>query len=137
MNAVKTFVDTNILLYAFTSTEPDKQKVALEHLSSCIPTISTQVIKEFTHVLLKKTDFDLRYIKDVISDIVSVSDVASEELSHIIEALDLRERYGYSFYDCLIIATALSLNCAVLLSEDMQNGQMVENRLLITNPFLH
>ena len=54
MNAVKTFIDTNILIYAFTADEPEKQETALKFLNDCLPVISTQVVKEFSNVLLKK-----------------------------------------------------------------------------------
>jgi predicted nucleic acid-binding protein len=42
---------------------------------------------------------------------------------------------GFSHYDSLIVATALSINCSVLYSEDLQHGQVVDGRLTIVNPF--
>jgi predicted nucleic acid-binding protein len=51
-------------------------------------------------------------------------------------ALDIRERYGFSWYDSLIVAAALESNCDLLYSEDMQHGQIIEGRLSIVNPFL-
>ena len=136
MCAIRTFIDTNILVYAFTSDEPLKKRDALYFLDNCLPVISTQVAREFSNVILKKTNFDSQYVKDVINEITSVAEVVSEEIPLIIEALDLRTRYSYSFYDCLILAVALSSNCKVLLSEDMQNGQIIDDSLLISNPFV-
>jgi len=136
MRAIRTFIDTNILVYAFTSDEPLKKRDALYFLDNCLPVISTQVTREFSNVILKKTNFDSQYVKDVINEITSVAEVVSEEIPLIIEALDLRTRYSYSFYDCLILAAALSSNCKVLLSEDMQNGQIIDDSLLISNPFV-
>ena len=52
-----------------------------------------------------------------------------------LRALDLRERYGFSFYDSLIIAAALEAGCTRLYTEDMQHGQQIQG-LAIENPFL-
>ncbi|MCY7350108.1 MAG: hypothetical protein LH606_05515 [Cytophagaceae bacterium] len=51
------------------------------------------------------------------------------------DALRIKGRYGYQFYDSLIIATALQVGCTVLYSEDMQDGQVIDLRLTILNPF--
>jgi predicted nucleic acid-binding protein len=50
-------------------------------------------------------------------------------------ALALAERYEYKIYDALILASALEARCTILYSEDMQDGQMIEERLTIRNPF--
>jgi predicted nucleic acid-binding protein len=50
-------------------------------------------------------------------------------------ALELRSRYGFAFYDALIVATVIESSCTRLLSEDFQHGQRIGN-LLIENPFL-
>ena len=51
-------------------------------------------------------------------------------------ALNIRERYNYSWYDSLIVGTALEAGCETLYSEDMQNGQLINNSLRIVNPFM-
>jgi len=51
-------------------------------------------------------------------------------------ASDLRARYPFSFWDGLIVASALAANAEILYSEDMQNGLLVENKLKIVNPFV-
>jgi predicted nucleic acid-binding protein len=53
----------------------------------------------------------------------------------ILAALTVAERYGFSHYDSLIVATALEAGCSTLYSEDMQHGQLIDNRLTIINPF--
>ena len=50
-------------------------------------------------------------------------------------ALGLAERYGFQVYDALIVAAALEAGCGTLFSEDMQDGQLIEGRLTIRNPF--
>jgi len=136
MNVGRTFVDTNILVYAFTSDELQKRKKALLALDNCITIVSTQVIREFSNTLFNKTDFGSEQVKDIIGEITSVAEVVCEEIVMISGAIDLREKYKYSFYDSLIISAALSSNCEILLSEDMQNGQLIEDKLQIVNPFM-
>jgi len=135
MNVVKTFIDTNILVYAFTTNEPEKREIALEFLDNCLPVISTQVIKEFSNVLLKKTNIDLQTIQETVNEIIDITDVVSEEIALILASFDIHKRYKSSFYDSLIITTAIHSKCQILLSEDMQDGQIIEGTLKIVNPF--
>ena len=53
----------------------------------------------------------------------------------ICKAVELKESYGYSYYDSLMLASALESDCDIILTEDMQDGQIIENRLKIINPF--
>ena len=135
MNAVRAFVDTNILIYAFTTDEPAKQKVALEFLDDCSPVISTQVVKEFSNILLKKKNLGLQSIEEAINDILDVADIVNEEIALIFAAFDIHKRYHYSFYDSLIIAAGIVSKCKILLSEDMKDGQIIDGKLKIVNPF--
>ena len=50
-------------------------------------------------------------------------------------ALRIIDRYGFRIYDALIIAAALAAGCTTLLSEDMQDGQVIEGKLTVRNPF--
>jgi len=136
MNVIKTFVDTNILIYAFTSDEPEKQALALQYLDNCIPVVSTQVIKEFSNVMLKKSRLGCDDIKLIIDDISEVADVVNERIELILSAIDIYARYKFSFYDSLVIATAKDTKCHVLLSEDMKDGQVIDENLRIVNPFI-
>jgi predicted nucleic acid-binding protein len=52
-----------------------------------------------------------------------------------IEGVRLAERYGFSFYDALMIASALRLNCETFWSENMQHSMVVDGRMTIKNPF--
>lgn len=62
--------------------------------------------------------------------------VVSPELSAMLKASELREKHSYSFWDSLIVASALQINAAILYSEDMQHGTIIDNRLKIINPFV-
>ena len=135
MSGVRTFVDTNVLVYAFTKDEPEKQERALSALDNCLPVISSQVLKEFANVLLKKKSVDVQVILDTLHEIMGVAEIVEEKAGLVCSALRTSEKYGYSFYDSLIIEAALAADCAVLLSEDMQDGQIIGNKLRILNPF--
>jgi len=50
------------------------------------------------------------------------------------KALDIHERYGYSYYDSLMVSSALQCNCDFLFSEDMRDEQQIEE-LTIRNIF--
>ena len=72
----------------------------------------------------------------IILDLVSEFIVVSIETSQVAKAIEINNRYGYSYWDSLIVATALRSNCNILYSEDMQNSQLIEDRLRIINPFI-
>ena len=131
----KVFVNTNVLVYAFTDDEPDKHERVLNALENCIPVVSTQVLKELSNVLVKKKSVSIDAIVETLRDIAEVSEIAEEGFDLICHALESHAKYGYSFYDCLIIETALAAGCSVLLSEDLQDGQIIRDKLKITNPF--
>ncbi|MBE3125064.1 MAG: PIN domain-containing protein [Acidobacteria bacterium] len=137
----KFFLDTNILVYAFDDGDPGKRDRAralvAEALDESRGVISYQVIQELLNAVLRKFSKPLtaadaeRYLAVVLEPLCSV--FASVELFH--QALDISGRWKYTFYDSLIIASALQAGCSVLYSEDLQHGQKIGN-LRILNPFV-
>ena len=97
--------------------------------------ISSQVITEFVAVTTKKQilpyDESVKYAKEFM-DIFGFSLVNKGTIE---SSFELKNKYGYSIWDSLIIASALENNCSILYTEDMKNGQVIENRLKIINPF--
>ena len=138
----KVFIDTNILVYAFLDADNSdahiKHTKASKLLQSLIDTcpiiLSTQVLGEYYNALLKHkiTDKD---IQDSIKELVRAVDVSSVSQSTVFIAFQIKSRYRYSYWDSLIIASALENSCNHLFSENLQNGQVIENTLTITNPF--
>jgi len=108
----KVFIDTNVLIYGYSEDEPDKRQRAIDCVGSGEAWISTQVLNETINVLKL---------------LVSVNTIEM--------ALNLAERYQYSYFDSLILASALEAGCQILYSEDLQDGQRIENQLMIINPF--
>ncbi len=130
---VKVFIDTNVVIY---SLGPNSAKAALSApLFANYPVISTQVLSETANVTLKKLAFSLSETAKLLAMLEAtcrVEIVAPATLQH---ALDIIRRYGFSWYDSLIVATALEAGCDTLYTEDLQHGQVIEGRLTVTNPF--
>ncbi len=134
------FLDTNIIVYSFDERNPSKQmrareliEMGLKRHNGCI---SYQVVQEFANVATSKfavpmSHEDCRHFIDMF--LVPMWEVySSREL--ISSALDIAERWQYSFYDSLIIAAALDASCDVLYSEDLQHRQKIY-QLQIIDPF--
>jgi predicted nucleic acid-binding protein len=132
MNDKQVFIDTNILVYTYSEAELAKQQVARSISSNQNAWISTQVLQEFSNVLLKKFKKPPVEIKATLTE----TSVFTNTRQTIFKAVDLLEKYGFSFYDSLILASALESNCEILYSEDLSHNQLIEGKLRILNPFL-
>jgi len=137
----KYFIDTNIFVYTFDNSDKNKQNRSKEIITDALENstgiISYQVIQEFINVSTKKFKSPLsnsdcqRYLNVILEPLCEV--FSGIELFH--QALDIMERWQYSFYDSLIISAALKADCNILYSEDLQHDQKVQN-LAIINPFI-
>jgi len=132
----KIFLDTNILIYCYSFTEPVKQSKAQSVVNSSNTIISTQVLKEFANILYKKFKLSWDEIDDAIHETTDNFEVHINTPTSIRRACVIADQYGFSFYDSLIITAALESNCHKLYSEDMQSGQIIEQTLTIENPLL-
>ena len=132
----KIFVDTNILVYAFSKSICLKKEKALEILDNSKITISTQVVREFISVGTTKYKQPLLEIIRDVENISNLASIINEDMGMIERGVAIYQRYNFRFYDCLIIAAALKAGCKTLLSEDMQHGQVIEDMLKIVNPFV-
>ena len=138
--SVADFFDTNVLVYLFDDAEPAKQSVARRLVSQALAAdsgcISYQVVQETLNVVTCK--FKRPATPDEAQQILRRSLVPLWRVmpspALYARALDLRQRYQYSFYDSLIVAAALESGCTRLYSEDLQHGQQIEG-LIIENPF--
>jgi len=136
----KFFVDTNLLVYAYDSSAGKKWKTSLEVLSLLwthrTGVISTQVIQEFLVSLTQKVKSPIHpeMAKEIIFDLVQWPLVVNDG-KNILRAIDLQIKYHLSFWDSLILQAAITSNSEFLLSEDFQDGQVIES-VTIVNPFL-
>ena len=131
----KIFIDSNIFLYAFSTKDLNKQHIAASIIMQDA-TISTQVINEVSNNLLKKLGLGNDEVQSFVEDCYARYTVADFSRTIFVEAALLRERHGFSYYDSLIVSSALSSSRTILYSEDMQHGQRIYDRLTIVNPFV-
>ena len=134
------FIDTNVLVYSFDEKAEAKRVESREILRDALRygsgVISYQVIQEFLSVATGKFEQPLtaaqarKYLDQVLVPICHVW--PNQEL--FAEAISIRDETGYSYYDSLIVAAALSVPCRRLLSEDLQSGRVIRG-LEIVNPF--
>jgi predicted nucleic acid-binding protein len=127
------FLDSNVLVYAFTS---DPRAEAAQALLERGCAISVQGLNEFANVARRKLGKSWREIRDDLAAIRTVCpivipiDVDTHET-----ALRLAERHGFAMFDALMVATALQAGSTTLWSEDMQDGMLIDGKLRIANPF--
>ena len=137
----KFFIDTNIFIYSFDDRIPAKRDISRELIADALENstgaTSYQVIQEYldaaTRKFVKPLTFkdSQRYLTIVLEPLCEV--FSSMELFH--QALEILDQWRYSFYDSLIIASALQADCTILYTEDMQHDQKIRN-LTIKNPFI-
>ena len=132
MSEAEIFFDTNVLLYLL-SHDADKADRA-EAILTAGGIISVQVLNEFASVASRKLEMTIPEIREILSTIRSVCVVKSLDVETHDLGLELAERYGFSIYDGLIVAAAIRAGCAILYTEDLQQGQRIE-KLQIKNPF--
>ena len=139
MRDARTFVDTNILVYGHDSSAGQKYERAAQVLLDLWETglgiLSTQVLQEFLVTVTTRIPrpLDLDRAEEIIKDLLLWNVVVNDGRA-ILAALKLQRRYHYSFWDSLIIQAAISGRAAVLLTEDLQGGQVIDS-LKIVNPF--
>jgi predicted nucleic acid-binding protein len=134
----KIFVDTNIFLYSAVEDNVhfDKRNKAVELIQreEFEIVISTQVINEFYAILIKNRISDAE-IQERIYELIENAVLVNVIFKTMQSAWKIRERYGFSYWDSLIVASALECNCSILYTEDLQDGQLIEKKLKIINPF--
>jgi predicted nucleic acid-binding protein len=132
------FIDTNILLYSISRdpAETSKRDIAVALLDTENIALSVQVLQEFYVQATRATR------PDALAHEIAVGlmrtwlrfKVQETTLPVMINALEIKVRYGLSYWDAAIVAAARALGCRELLSEDMSHGREVEG-VTINNPF--
>lgn len=129
------FVDSNIWLYAFMQTESGKITKAVEIISNPFVVLSTQVINEVCVNLIKKANYSELEIQQTVKNLYTHYQVMTIDEKIIIEASKIRATYYLSYWDSLVVTSAMVADCSILYSEDMQHNQIIQN-VHIINPFL-
>jgi len=135
------FLDTNIFVYSFDLTAPKKTERATELIRLALRSgngiISYQVVQEFFNVALRRFAQPMawheaeQYLATIFRPLIAVHSSAALYA----EALRFSSQYGLSWYDSLILTSAMQSESEVLYSEDLQHGQRF-GELHVENPFL-
>jgi predicted nucleic acid-binding protein len=135
------FVDTNVFVYARDVSEPKKQPVAAERIRELwmqqLGRTSVQVLSEYYTTVTRKLRPGLAP-DEAWDDVATLLAWEPQEIDRgvMVRARDIERRYALSWWDSMIVAAAQLQNCAVLLSEDLQDG-LVCGTVTVRNPFTH
>ncbi|MFN8490709.1 MAG: PIN domain-containing protein [Caldilineaceae bacterium] len=133
------FVDTNVLVYAHDRGSGIKHVIARQliqqlwnDLAGCL---SIQVFQEFYVNITRKAKSPLT-IAETVQHITDLSEwkIHVPDISDLLNAIEIQKRYQISFWDALIIHSALQLGCECIWSEDLNSGQVYEG-IRVVNPF--
>ncbi len=131
------FIDTNLLVYADSTDEPRKQRIAIDVLRHLrferLGVLSTQVLNEYIQVGLRKLGLSHTHIREQLHCYQQL-DVAAVTPDTIDMALQLHQQHALSYWDALIVASAHIAGCSVLITEDMGTGEVLAGVKLV-NPF--
>ncbi len=134
----RTFFDTNVLVYSEDPIDPAKRARALEltveHRRQHTGVVSLQVLQEFFNALTGKLKLDAAIARAEV-EFYARFHVFQPGVEDVLAAIDLYRLHRVSFWDALILCAAKQSGCRILLSEDMQHGQVIDG-VRIVNPFL-
>jgi len=137
-NAQRSFLDTNVLVYADDPRDSAKQTVAMgiiaEHLRRRTGVVSVQVLQEYFVAATGKLRLSADLTKRRI-EVFATLQVVESTAAGVLAAIDIHRLHQISFWDALILESAKRAGCRVLLSEDMRHGQTIDG-VRVVNPFL-
>jgi predicted nucleic acid-binding protein len=135
------FVDTNVLVYARDRSEADKQRRAAEWMAALWDSrtgrVSYQVLQEYYVTATRKLD-PPRCAEDVREDVWSLRAWKPQAVDYptLETAWRVQDRYGLSWWDALVVASAVRVGARWLLTEDLQDGQDLLG-VTVVDPFRH
>jgi predicted nucleic acid-binding protein len=136
MSGELSFVDTNVLVCLFDAEAPAKQAAAHRLLAEGRLVLSTQVLSEFYVTVTRKLarPLDPALASRAVADLCAfpVRDLTS---SLVLAAVRRSQESRLSYWDALIVESALDAGAGLLLTEDLQDGQTF-GELRVQNPFL-
>jgi predicted nucleic acid-binding protein len=134
---VRSFFDTNILVYADDKAAPAKQRRSIdliaEHRRASSGVLSLQILQEYFVTVTRKLHVESSIARRKV-ELLAEFYVAVPDVSDILAAIDLHRLHNLSFWDALVIRSAKQSGCAVLFSEDMQHTRAIDG-LQVVNPF--
>jgi len=130
-------LDTNLWVYLYDKGESHKSEVAsrLFDLKFDRIIVTTQILGELFNVLTRKKIVEEEEAHVIIKEVIEAFRVVAIDTPHVLRALEVRKRYLYRYWDSLIVGSAMVEDCEILYSEDMQDGQIFGDSLILVNPF--
>lgn len=130
----RSFFDTNVLVYALSLDDP--RSAQAEELLASGGKISVQILNEFVSVARRKMRMPWDEVREAVDAFLALCpSPLPVSLALHQNAVEIAEKHGFAIYDALVIAAALDAGCATLYSEDFRDGQKIEGKLTIRNPF--
>ena len=130
------FLDSNILVYLSGGAGKKLDTIEKLLLTETSKIISAQVLNEFCNVSLRKLKKTPDEVIFKVNHFLKFFELFPANSDTIHKALQLKKKYNYSYYDSLILASSLESKCTILYSEDLHNGQLIDGKLTIINPFI-
>ncbi len=136
---VDCFIDTNILIYAYDRSAGSKHFIAAQIIKDCWENetgcLSIQVLQEFFVNVTRKiiSPLDHNSARQLVADLGQWR-VQMPEVKDILQAVDFQQRYQISFWEAMVVQSAIRLGCKQLLSEDLNDGQKFGD-VQVINPF--
>jgi predicted nucleic acid-binding protein len=136
----RAFVDSSVLIYAYGTTAQGKHRKAKELLQSLWEArqgvLSVQVLQEIFINITSKIPQPLPgATARSIVDGYRLWMLAPTGAETVLHAVDLQATLGFSFWDSMIVASALEADCERLYSESLRDGRLIKGRLRVANPF--
>ena len=134
----RAFLDTNVLVYVFDDDAGPKQERAQSILADAASgghVVSTQVLQEFFVVATRKLERPLKH-EDAADAVAALArlPVANLDAASVLAAIDRVGRHALSLWDALIVQAAVESGCTRLLTEDLQDGQVIDG-VRVEDPF--
>ena len=135
--SVRSFFDTNVLVYTDDQDSPEKQRRALEllaeHRRAKTGVVSMQVLQEYFVTVTRKLQVEARIARRKV-ELRAEFDVAAPDVADILAAIDLHRLHRFSFWDALVVRSAKQAGCKILFTEDLQDTREIDG-LRVVNPF--
>jgi predicted nucleic acid-binding protein len=128
-------LDTNVLIYLHDNSSQAKREIAKDLLSDN-PFIPSQVVSEYLNTTRRLLPISKDELLEQASNLLSGCTIIPVLPGTLLFASTLVKKYKFQLFDAIIVAASIEGNCAILYSEDMQHGLIVEKKLTIINPFL-
>lgn len=135
MSDVKAFLDTNLFIYLYSDSDIAKKEQVIGAINQYERFVSTQVLNEFCNVCIRKLKLPTSSVHNAVKEIMNTCNLIVVDNETVSAALRLHEKYSYSYYDSLMLASALECGCQYILSEDMSDRQLIEGSLTVMNIF--